>query len=282
MASALVMDMRFNPTGQNKHPEFHMVPLSYGEDWRAKIMPCLNGPFRHETEVIFVDFSLPTKELQELALLVKSIWIIDHHKTAEKYLQDFNMSNVLINFDMNESGASLAWKCCFPNKRTPKLIEYIADRDLWRFKIAASEEINSYIQSFDMNLKNYYILYSRLEDWFSDCLAEGIGICRYKARTVKSMCENPRIMNIQGYLVPVVNASTLFSEVGHELCQKRLSVLNDNLPAFAAYYFDRGDGIRQWGARSLDDFDVSVIAKALGGGGHKNAAGWQHPIERSE
>lgn len=30
----------------------------------------------------------------------------------------------------------------------------------------------------------------------------------------------------------------------------------------------------QWGTRSRGGFDVSEVAKALGGGGHKAAAGW--------
>jgi uncharacterized protein len=33
--------------------------------------------------------------------------------------------------------------------------------------------------------------------------------------------------------------------------------------------------MQQWGLGSMGDFDVSEIAKAYGGGGHKNAAGFQ-------
>jgi nanoRNase/pAp phosphatase (c-di-AMP/oligoRNAs hydrolase) len=33
----------------------------------------------------------------------------------------------------------------------------------------------------------------------------------------------------------------------------------------------------QYGLRSIGDFDVSMVAQAFGGGGHKNAAGFQLP-----
>jgi hypothetical protein len=70
------------------------------------------------------------------------------------------------------------------------------------------------------------------------------------------------------YFVPVANATVFYSEVGEELLKRH--------PAspFAGYYMDRGDGQRQWGLRSRPSFDCSVIAKALGGGGHKQASGF--------
>jgi len=83
------------------------------------------------------------------------------------------------------------------------------------------------------------------------------------------MCKNFIIRKIGGYEIPVVNASVLFSEVGHELCLKGLFT-----KLFSAYYFDRNNK-RQWGLRSIGDFDVSEIAKKYGGGGHRNAAGFE-------
>lgn len=66
----------------------------------------------------------------------------------------------------------------------------------------------------------------------------------------------------------MVNATACFSETGEALC-----IAYPDAP-FGAYYMDRGDGIRQWGARSRNGFDVSAVAKQLGGGGHPGAAGW--------
>jgi nanoRNase/pAp phosphatase (c-di-AMP/oligoRNAs hydrolase) len=70
----------------------------------------------------------------------------------------------------------------------------------------------------------------------------------------------------------VVNCAYFFSEA----CAMLLERYPD--APFSAYYFDRADGLRQWGLRSIGSFDVSKIAAKFGGGGHRNAAGFQTPI----
>lgn len=218
-----------------------------------------------------VDFSLKREEMLELDKRVESVRVYDHHKTAEKELEGLNF----VAFDMKESGASLVWKYLMPGIEAPRLVKYIKDRDLWLFVEAESEAVNSYIQSFQMNLDNYEYLYHKLEttNGLLEAITSGQAILRYKNTMVETMCLQAAIMLIEGYEVPVVNASMLFSEVGNRLCEK----FPDH--PFSAYYLDRADGFRQWGLRSIGDFDVSEIAKAKGGGGHKNAAGFQEALD---
>jgi nanoRNase/pAp phosphatase (c-di-AMP/oligoRNAs hydrolase) len=47
---------------------------------------------------------------------------------------------------------------------------------------------------------------------------------------------------------------------------------------FAAIYFDRGDGKRQWSLRSREDFDVSRVARRFANGGHRQAAGFESDL----
>jgi len=62
----------------------------------------------------------------------------------------------------------------------------------------------------------------------------------------------------------------LFSYIAGELAKDR---------PFGTYYIDRHDGKRQWSLRSRDGgVDVSEIAKAHGGGGHKQAAGFEESL----
>lgn len=223
---------------------------------------------------ILVDFSFPRELMQLMHSKAKSMLVLDHHKTAQADCAGLEFCQ----FDMDESGASLAWKHFFPGVPVPALVRYIRDRDLWRFEQPHSNAINAYIQSHEMSIDEYEVLYKELEskDGFNDALTGGLAIERYKATTVGRIVSAHRWMEIAGYRVPVVNSIVLMSEVGHALCQ-----FQDEFghPAqFGAYYFDRSDGMRQWGARSIGDFDVSAIAKKFGGGGHKNAAGWQERI----
>jgi uncharacterized protein len=76
-------------------------------------------------------------------------------------------------------------------------------------------------------------------------------------------------MVIGGFDVPVANLPyTLSSDAGHLMAQ--------NEP-FAACYWDTPDG-RVFSLRSSDaGQDVSAVAKSYGGGGHRNAAGFQVP-----
>ena len=257
------------------YPDATFIPMTYD-------MKALDVVQKHditgEHRVVMVDFSFKREEMIWLNG-VGELLVLDHHKTAEKELEGLPFAK----FDMNESGASLAWKYYFPEEPIPSLVKFIADRDLWKFELDNSDKINSYIQSYPMTLEDYDMLYKELElaEGYWHAVAVGEGINRYKKTMVETMCKNAQLRNIGGYLVPVVNASMLFSEVGEWLCNNFIMPTGE-LPNFGAYYFDRVvDGIRQWGMRSRNEFDVSLVAKMYGGGGHKNAAGFQENINGS-
>lgn len=267
MAAALVV--------KKAHPDAEFIPGNYGD---SKLIINLTQDCYENANIndryILVDFSLP-RDLMKLMDSKAGMLVLDHHKTAQVDCEGLPFCV----FDMNESGASLAWKHFFPGQDVPRLIKYIADRDLWRFGLAHSNEVNAFIQSFPMTLESYGGLLDWLEDDanFQLAIEGGASIERYKAYQVDRLISNHKMMHILGFYVPVVNTPVLMSEVGAALASMRYSDTGEKVP-FGAYYFDRADGMRQWGARSVGDFDVSNIARAFGGGGHKNAAGWQEKI----
>ena len=265
MAAALVVKQAI--------PNAKLIPGNYGDQ---KLLTdiyqdcCENANINDN--YILVDFSLPRDLMVLLANKVRSLVVLDHHKTAQADCAGLDFCI----FDMDESGASLAWKHFNPESEMPCLIRYIKDRDLWRFAEPYSNEVNAFIQSFPMDIPSYEYLfgYLQMEEGFSKAVEGGSSIERYKSSLVSRLIENHRMMNIAGYEVPVVNSPVLMSEIGHALAKMFRADNGEQVP-FGAYYFDRADGVRQWGARSIGDFDVSAIAKQFGGGGHKNAAGWQ-------
>ena len=112
-------------------------------------------------DVIMVDFSYKRPVLDELVLSAKSILILDHHKTAAEDLAGLPPvppppepglhgwrpnSGVYATFDMERSGAGLAWDHFHGGARFP-LIDFVEDRDLWRFKLTGTREINAVIFS---------------------------------------------------------------------------------------------------------------------------------------
>jgi uncharacterized protein len=97
--------------------------------------------------VVMVDFSYKRPVLLEMASKAESILILDHHKSAAEDLVDLP-ANVVAVFDMERSGAMMAWQHFFPEVPAPRLIEHIQDRDLWRFALPGTREIQANVFSY--------------------------------------------------------------------------------------------------------------------------------------
>ena len=262
------------------YPDAVCTPMQYGQD----IIMVHGAPaiINKETRLLIVDFSFPRERMEALMKSAGEFLCLDHHKTARANLE--GLPNCV--FDMDQSGAGLAWRYLFPNDRMPKMIQYIEDRDLWRFKLPNSEEVNAYIQTYPIEMQNYDVLYAQLEstDGYWQAAHSGLAVERYKATMVASICKHARLENVGGYVVPTVQAGILFSEIGHYLASHTFPYPDPNghpadridmIPQFGASWFIRSDGVKVYSLRSIGDFDVSEVAKRLGGGGHKNAAGFQ-------
>lgn len=278
MAAAWVVHKYLESTEMNTG-KWQFIPMAYGDNYEKVI------PFDADSRLIVVDFAFKRDIMLALNnIFSRNIIVIDHHKTHAEACADLDFCV----FDMNKSGAGLAWDHFFPRQPRPVVVDYIEDRDLWKFKLPFSHEVNAYIQSFPMELDKYDYLDFKITEEFDHCRNQGAAIERYKKTMVDTMCNNVVFnygpfstlqWNEDGLAsddskIPVVNVSMLYSEVGSRLCE-----LFPNAP-FAAYYFDRlSDGIRQWGLRSIGDFDVSEVAKKFGGGGHKNAAGFKESLD---
>ena len=210
-------------------------------------------------KLYLLDFSFPRDVLLALSKEF-DITVLDHHKTAQADLQDLPFAT----FDLNESGATLAWNHFHPGTKIPELLEYVKDRDLWRFNLPKSREVSAALRSYPMDFE----LWNQLEMMVEGLKDDGKAILRFQSQMVSMMADNAWRIELGGHLVPVTNATVFFSEVGEELCARYPDA------PFAAYYLDRKDGKCQWGLRSRGGFDCTSVAKQYGGGGHPGAAGW--------
>lgn len=219
-------------------------------------------------DVVVVDFSYPRPVLLEMARVARSILILDHHASAERELQDLP-ENVRAVFDMERSGARMAWDHFFPDQGPPRLLSHVQDRDLWRFKLAFTREVNAALFSYPYDFE----VWDRL--MASDChklVRDGRAILRKQAKDIEELIgASLRLMAIGGLEVPVANLPyTLASDACHEMCA------GDDVP-FAASYMDGPQG-RSFSLRSRPGgADVSLIAAQYGGGGHVHAAGFKVP-----
>jgi uncharacterized protein len=233
------------------------VPVKYGEE--PPEMP-------EGIDVYIVDFSYPRGVLEDMAHRQRSLVVLDHHKSAESELEGLDFAR----FDMEKSGAVMAWECFHPEVPVPDLLLYVEDRDLWRLALPDSRKINAAISSF----AHEFITWDNLRmSGVLNLVKEGEAILRAQALLVARSCRDARIVEIAGYEVPAVNATCHQSEIGH-----RLLKLYPERP-FSASYRDDAEGVRVWSLRSRGDFDVSEVARSLGGGGHKAAAGFREGSE---
>lgn len=259
--------------------------------------------------VIFVDFSYKREIMMQLLTgdnRPEAILLLDHHKSAVEdlkadgcYIIDMGgyegandwprfLNNVAMDtieggprvytvFDMDKSGAGLAWDFFFPHEHRPCLIDRIEDRDLWRFRFPDTRPIQAAVFSYPYDFDTWDMLFKAN---LAVLRTEGEAIERKHHKDIAELVKAfRREMVIGGHWVPVANLPyTLTSDAGHLMCQPYASPnLQGEMvtPPFAACYWDTPEG-RVFSLRSTDQgLDVSAIAKLYGGGGHRNASGFR-------
>lgn len=213
--------------------------------------------------VVIVDFSYKRLVMERIIAEAESVLVLDHHKTAEEDLR--GLPGVI--FDMNKSGATLTWDHYFPREQPPPLLAHIEDRDLWRFALPRTREIQANVFSYPYEFDVWDgLMATNVEE----LAKEGSAIERKHHKDVAELVAAFRYrMNIGGHDVPIANLPyTLTSDAGHLMAQGE---------PFAACYWDTPDG-RVFSLRSTESgLDVSEIAKQYGGGGHKHASGFRLP-----
>jgi uncharacterized protein len=230
-------------------------------------------------DVVMVDFSYKRPVLMEMATAANTVLVLDHHKTAAADLAglpaavEIQGEKIAAIFDMERSGAQVTWDFFFPGRPRPLLVDYTGDRDLWRFKLPLSREVNAFVFAHEYTFENWDHLERQTRHHMDiQRVAEMGGAIERKHH--KDIAElvgvMKRRMTIGGISVPVANLPyTLTSDAGNLMAQGE---------AFAACYWDTPDG-RIFSLRSTDaGADVSEVAKRYGGGGHRNASGFKMPI----
>lgn len=259
-------------TLEKKCLEVECIAIQYGEEsilFGENEKQQLNEPLSKEDTIYFVDFSLKRHLMIELSLMVKEIIVLDHHKTAEENLRGLEeeLENITIIFDMNKSGTTLCYEYFFDSGLTKKeVFNYIADRDLWKWELPQSKEINEYLRFIikpnDLeSFKNMYVSFH--ESWFGE---NGSLLLSQINKQVASKVKKVQDIKILDIDFKIINATENISELGNKICEEY------NTPAII--YFITEDNQVVLSFRSLDTLpDVSIVAAALGGGGHRNACG---------
>ena len=244
-----------------------------------------------DREVYILDFSFPRILMDNIFHAAKRVVWLDHHKTAFemwcgeykkgiRYSKNHEPHWVLL--DDNKSGALLAWEYFHPGTEVPMLIQHIDDRDRWQFKLEGSKELHAYLATLRPWSFNVWqaVLDSHRLGGYEEALTQGAAILRAQDQTVQKIVKHARMCVIPYDTAPTprpvaiglaVNSLVHQSEVGHELANKS--------GTFGLAWYLAEDNTVRCSFRSNGDYDVSAIAKAFGGGGHRNAAGCTVSVE---
>lgn len=266
------------------HEDWHTadyLAMNYGDDVEALVdlvcgdafVDLVSGEDSPWDYVLFVDFSVPRRALKVMSSWLMKLIVIDHHKTAQAALHGLHAPTAgrYIYFDMERSGAGMAWDHLHGYR--PKLVDYVEDRDIWRWALKDSQEINTYIGHL-FNLKESF------EDWWhilveaeadlENMATLGRIVMEYRDVQVERIAGRAEVVRWHtGQKAVVVNSSVFQSEIGNLLIRTYADRAD-----FAGVYSVSPTGEYYWSLRSDDDHaDVSAIAEALDGGGHRNAAG---------
>lgn len=226
------------------------IEVNYGED-----VPKLPNA----KEIYILDFSFKKDILYKMAETAKVV-VLDHHKTAQADLEGVEFAI----FDMNKSGAELAWEYFHPKTSVPMSISYIGDRDLWKFNFPETKNFSAAAFTYVKTFKDL--------DKCDQFLTKGKAILDYQSQTVELLLHNSylseEIHGEHSYKVAKCNTAILQSEVGNSLLVKYPEA------DFAYVYREDKNNIYISLRSENSKTDVSAIAKLYKGGGHRNASGF--------
>lgn len=277
--------------------EAEYLPMAYGHDFsKSEGLEWLNPLNLGGREVYILDFSLPKNVMEFLFKNAKRVVWLDHHATSRPYAEEKcgghlgsrterHAEAYDIVHDNDKSGAVLTWEYFYPGHEVPMLIRHIDDSDRWQFKLEGTKAfIKALWSGAPWNFPQWKLLLEETEFQKEADTNLGQFIKRGEAilaahnqnvqAVVKATARNCELW------VPVFGGDTqeifvglaancpahLASDVGHELATQS--------GTFGLCWHLDKDGRVKGSLRSNGDFDVAVIARSLGGGGHKNAAGF--------
>lgn len=261
-------------------PDIEIIMCRAGDEPKGKF----NGK-----KILFVDLCPGFEFINKITKIAKKITILDHHKSAVDMYKEYNqilntIKNLELEIDMEKSGCQITWDYFFPTQPRPWFIDYIADRDLWTWKLPNSKEINLALYDsnyFDFrNLSRFDELLEDIENKKNNLIIRGTIIQDIQKRELDIGVAKAyeAVFKVEGKLYNVWLAGntspSLRSELGNMLIEKKFK--SGSNPDFAVVWLYE-PSVNEWWISLRGNAncpDLSEICKKFGGGGHRNASGF--------
>lgn len=219
--------------------------------------------------VLIVDFSYKRPVLEAMIREASFVMILDHHKTAAEDLEGLGSDmpdRVSVIFDLERSGAGITWDTLVEGFR-PSLVDFVEDRDLWRFQYPETRAFQAGLSSLAMSFEDF--------TWAAEnpgeILKAGKPVLQVSRRIAESIAERAARKTIGKIPMLAVNVTPEYVSEVAEILYTR----HPDLPVLG-WHWDGTKGNYYCSLRShADGPDVSKIAQQFGGGGHLHAAGFR-------
>lgn len=284
--------------------------MQYGDSW---LVDEVSG-----RDVFIFDFSFSRHELEKIAQYAASVYQIDHHASArDGWASDLTAEvgssmatfqhpelPLQVFFDMEKSGARLAWEYLHPKTDIPLALRHIEDQDLWRFKLESTRAFCTALRLKPFDFVVWDAVITEIEkadsNFYSVLLTEGSAIQRFLEVEIQRLADSDLVtpVSVRGESIDplqalrhgtptlvegdlawrridglAINANALFSSQLGEVLAKRTGT-------FALIWQFGADDQVKVSLRASGNVDVANLAASFGGGGHKNAAGFRLPLSR--
>ncbi|MCB0711190.1 MAG: hypothetical protein KDD67_02550 [Ignavibacteriae bacterium] len=296
-SAAAALTYRLQKSDPSRVVECH--PMGFTVEWNDPLdehyLKSLGHSHEKVSAIYIVDISIsPEKYHQILAFLKGAGRIgeekprticIDHHRTALdnlEILQEY-CDETLIEIGPGLSGATLVWKYFNSTEgelSIPTMLRYVADQDVWEWKLPFSKEINSALNTLDGVAATMVAELARsIEDeqnWFEKRKSQGEAILSViESQLHKSYSRIFECDDRDGTEYRVVNATENASELGNMLCEESSKSPN----VIAVIYSIQKNWSVKVSLRSIPGGKINArqVAERFGGGGHDHAAGCRFP-----
>lgn len=251
--------------------EFAMkfVAINYGkESWTEE-------EIAKAVKVWLVDFASDKMEEFVKACGSKLIWI-DHHKTAmEKFPDLWNSTSIPGIRSVEKAACVLTWEYTHPEYvLPPAAVAYIGDKDIWKFEY---DETKAFSAGFSLMVKTPddtiwdVLLGSEYEDALKNMLSIGKLLLEAQNYKIKKAFERGVDCIFHNLKARLVNTTGNISELGEFIYKKPeydIAIMWQAVEDMVVFSL-RSD------SENPDSPDCAEIAQQYGGGGHRNAAGFQ-------
>jgi len=239
------------------------LALDHGDIKSLQDLPSLAG-----RAVYILDFSFGPDLMRGIDEQASKLVMLDHHQSAARKLGSFACTCGVVHFDMNKSGARLAWEFFQPDEAVPDLIRFIEDRDIWVWQYPESAGFLAALDMEPMDFVRWADIAAFTPEQTEAFTERGKAMDEKFRKLASDIAANARPIVFNGHTGLMVNApGTFHSLVG--------AMLSAKCGTFALMWQAAPEGVIKVGLRSQPGFDCIPLAESAGGGGHAQACGFR-------